>query len=263
MKYVSLITAALFVPQMAQAQVARRLFTFLDNDVTVEVATDAPGTLQIVRGEDGQIDVAARVPGGLSSAALGGRESDRLRLTAVGGSRADFIVTVPEDTYVRVYLPNHKAGSLASTRGGGSYTWEGRNPQPVVAQTTALPTGPFIAHTTERTPHTISIPNLSSIHTVSVHFGASAFQIVSANAMSVIAGDPDNLEIRTGDRHEDIQITIPADIRNFTFRLGGRTALTANFGEITAYCDPLSEQDMGGRARWFTFTPEAGRINCR
>src|SRR5687768_5413543 len=52
--------------------VNRRFFTFLDNEVTVEVSAETGGRLHVIRGEQGRIEVSARVDGGMSSFALGG-----------------------------------------------------------------------------------------------------------------------------------------------------------------------------------------------
>jgi hypothetical protein len=258
----SLVLATVAPLAAQQRGVERRMFTYLDDNLTVEVSADAPGTLEIVRGEPGRIDVAGHVPGGVSASALGGRAGDKLRLTALGGTRADFIVTVPEDAYVRVTLPNHKAASLGSTRAGGTFTWDGSNGQPLAAAPPPPPTGPFLAHTPERTPNTVTIPQIANISRVDVHLGTSEFRVISANAMSVINGDPNNIVIQTGQQQEELQIDIPAGVRDFTLRLGGKTALTARFGEVSTYCEPVIEQQVG-EAHWFTFSPQGGRITCR
>lgn len=245
--------------------VSRRMFTFLDTDVTVEVVATAPGTLQIVRGEPGVIEAAGRVPGGLSTFALGGRDGDKLRITAVGGERAEFIVVVPEDAYVRVQLPNHRSGDVASSRSGGTFNWgdapTGSAPAPATFNT--RPTGPTMAYANHDAPHQLSVPVLNAVRTVSVRFGASAFQVGGDHYMTVVNGNTQNIEVRTGTEAENLIVTVPADTREFTLKLGGRTALVVRGIEVTAYCEPMTEQVIGAYQHWFTFAPEMGRLSCR
>lgn len=270
MRYEVLLATALTLLAAASAGaqergVSRRLFTFLDNDVTVEVMADAPGTLQIVRGEPGVIEAAARVPGGFSTFALGGRDGDKLRLTAVGGERAEFIVVVPEEAYVRVRLPNHKKGSLGSTRSGGTFNWgDARiSSAPAPATFNVAPSGPTMAYSGQYAPRTMSIPVLNAVRSVSVRFGTSTFQVGGDHYMSVSNGSYQSIEVRTGTEADNLIITVPAETRDFTLKLGGRTAMIVRGFEITTYCEPVTEQIMDESRRWFTFAPEMGRLRCR
>src|SRR5262245_10860711 len=108
------------LPVDAQEDVRRRSFVFLDNNLTIEVLSEDAGVLRVVRGEAGLLEVAARAPNGFASFALGGREENELRLTALG-NRAEYIVVVPEDAYVRVRLPGKPTEVLS--RPASTYTW--------------------------------------------------------------------------------------------------------------------------------------------
>lgn len=255
------------VPADAQERgVARRLFTFLDTKVTVEVLADAPGTLQVVRGEPGRIDVAARVPGGISAVALGGRAGDNLRLTALGGETAEFIVVVPEDVYLRIRLPNNKAGELGSTRPAGSFKWTGTPAaDAALLEPNALPTpsGPVVAHTAPHAPRVLNVSRLNAVRTITLRIEPGMFEVGGNRYMSVINGSSQNVEVRTGDESEQVIISIPADTRDFTLKLGGRTALVVRGREISTYCEPVTDQYLNAGRRWFTFAPEAGRLHCR
>src|SRR5688500_12699477 len=94
--FLSVLAAALLLDSthaVAQEyELTRRSYSFFDTSLTIEVVSDVPGRLQVVRGENGRVEVAARVPGGIPAFALGGRTSDRLRLTALGGESAEFVV---------------------------------------------------------------------------------------------------------------------------------------------------------------------------
>ncbi|MGQ0814124.1 MAG: hypothetical protein ACT4O1_06625 [Gemmatimonadota bacterium] len=270
MKY-SILLAGIFsltaaLPASAQEWgVNRRLFTFLADEVTVEVNAESEGTLHVVRGERGRLDVSGRVLGGLSAFALGGRDGSVLRLTAVGGDNADFIVVVPEDTYLRVRLPNRKNGDLGSTRPGGTFKWPAADGSESSAAPIAPPPGaPAIAHVADVAPRVLNVPRLNSARTITVKVEPGFFEVGSTRWMAVTNGSTTNVEIRTGNVSEDLVISVPSDTRDFALRLGGRTALTIQDGAISAYCEPLVQQVLaGGAARRYTFTPEMGRLTCR
>lgn len=275
-----------------ERDVQRRLFTYLDRQVTVEVLADIAGTLRVVRGEPGLIEVAGRAPGGLTSAALGGRAGDNLRLTAAGGEQADFIVVVPEDVYLRIKLPGNQTGDLGSTRPGGTFTWPAGGAAPdawrngpsrsasigpytndtqtngtllhsaVLVAPAAVPSGPMIAHAAERAPRVLDVSKLNALRSITLRIEPGLFEVGGNRYMSVLPGNPDVVEVRTGDASEDIVIGIPAETRDFTLKLGGQTALVIRGTEITAYCEPVVDQRLSGDRRWFTFAPEAGRVDC-
>jgi hypothetical protein len=264
-----LIAATLFSAASATAQeydVARRQFAFFDNSLTVEIVADAPGQLQLVRGEAGRIEVAARVPGGIPAFAMGGRDNDKLRLTAVGGESADFVVIIPEDATVRVQLPDRHGHQLKSLHRSGKYTWGQPDASTVranAAPVSPAPAGPTVAYSNAIAPKTVSIPKLNSTRTVSVRFEGSSFNVAGTRYMSVQHGDPTNVEVRTGDEAQDIIVTVPVGTSAFTLRLGGKLAMQVVGAEIRVYCDPVTEQDLGQGRRWYTFMPDMGRMTCR
>ena len=258
----ALLGAAL--PCAAQ-NVTRRQFTYLNGDITIEVLADMPGTLQVVRGEPGIIDVSSRVPGGLGQAALGGTYEDKLRLSAVGGTQAQFIVSVPEDISLHVVLPNHRSGTVGSMRPGGTFKWAGTASANVgQAQTAPVqPTEPTVGYAGDVAPHTLAVPQLANVSSFTVRLESSSFQVGGNHFMSVANGGSDNVEVRTGTEPEELFVTIPAGTRDFTLKLGGHTALVVRGMEVTTYCEPVTDQTLGDGQRWFTFAPDAGRLSCR
>lgn len=245
--------------------VSRRRFTFLDNEVTVEVLADVPGTLQIVRGEPGSLDVAGRANGGITSFALGGRDGSTLRLSVVGGQQAEFMVVIPEDAHLRVRLPNRGSGDLGSARPGGTFTWAGRDDVQQAAIADAVTNfrglgGP--AYSAANAPLRLSIPRLTAVRNVSVRTGSSAFDVSGSQILSAVSNGSD-VVVTTGDQPDAIVINVPAGTRDFTLSLGGRTALVIRGPEVTSYCEPLTEQILGRTRHWFNFTPQAGLLRCR
>lgn len=265
--------AGVLVASNAQAQeyqLSRRSFTFLDNTLTVEVIADMPGQLQVVRGEPGRIDVAGRVPGGLPAFALGGREENQLRLTAVGGDHADFVVIVPEDAMVRVKLPDRNWRQIGMNENLGEYSWglsqkssTSAAVRPVSYHRTIAPATPAIAYQDALPPRTLNVDGLNSVRTVSVRFEGPSFHVAGNRQMSVQEGDPAHVVVRTGSEVQDLVVTVPLGTSDFKLLLAGKTAMNVVGGEIRVYCEPLTEQDLGMGRRWYTFAPEMGRMTCR
>jgi hypothetical protein len=117
---------AVLQPLPAAAQefdVARRAYTFLDSHLDIAVIAEAAGTLQVVRGERGRVEVAARSVNGFPGFALGGAPSRQLRLTAPGAQAVDYLVIVPEHVTVRVILPGSLPATLPTGAAAGTYKW--------------------------------------------------------------------------------------------------------------------------------------------
>ena len=266
-----LLVALAFNATGANAQeheLSRRQFNFFDNSLTVEIVADMPGQLQIVRGEPGKIDVAGRVPGGIPAFALGGRDYDKLRLTALGGRRADFVVAVPEDAIVRVTLPNRHTRQMRSMQRSENITWgeleKGEDDDLPAGPSGAIaPREPAAVYTDVMAPRTLHVSKLNAVRTVSVRFEGNSFIVGANRYMSVQKGDPTNIEVRPSDEAQDIVVTVPLGTSAFTLKLGGKTAMHVTGAEIRVYCEPVTEQDLGYGRRWYTFAPEMGRLTCR
>lgn len=265
------LAALAFTVSGAQAQeleLSRRQFNFFDNSLTVEIVADMPGQLQIVRGEPGKIDVAGRVPGGIPGFALGGRDGDKLRLTALGGRRADFVVAVPEDAIIRVTLPNRHTRQVRSMQRSENYTWgeleKGEdNDIPTARGAAIAPREAAAAYTDVMAPRTLHVTRLNAVRTVSIRFEGTSFIVGANRYMSVQKGDPTNIEVRPSDEAQDIVVTLPLGTSAFTLKMAGKTAMQVSGAEIRVHCEPVTEQDLGAGRRWYTFAPEMGRLTCR
>jgi hypothetical protein len=133
---VTLAALALLLPTSAAAQqdVVRHGYAFFDRHVTIEVAAPAAGSLQLIRGESGRLEVAARSVGGFPAFALGGQRRDHLRLTAAGAESVDFIVVVPENVVVRLKFPGEEARPAEAHVPAAMFHW--------VVPAGAVPAGP-------------------------------------------------------------------------------------------------------------------------
>ena len=272
MKKVTVLLAITLLTSTAAAsaqeyELTRRQFPFFGNYVTVEVVADVPGKLQVVRGEEGIIEVAARVPGGIPAFALGGRGGDRLRLSALGGEAADFIVIVPEDASVRVKLPETAGQQVSTQRSGGVYVWRAPKDvtEPVAGPGVVVPapSGQTIAFSNMVAPRLLNVGNMNAVRKLTVRIEGNMFQVGGSEYMSVQGGNPAEVQLQTGREPQDVFVTLPLGTNDFTLRLGNRTALRVTGREIRVLCEPVVEQDLGAGRRWFTFSPEMGRLTCR
>lgn len=129
MKRTVLALAALLVvgtvPATAQEwDVARRQYTFIDNRLDIDVVVESAGTLRLIRGMPGSVEVAGRARNGFTGFALGDHNVPELRLSAVGADRVEYLVVVPENVRVRVKIPGRSVAEVfGSTRNAASYEW--------------------------------------------------------------------------------------------------------------------------------------------
>lgn len=124
----SLLVAAALLAVPAQAQerwVERAEYRFLGGQLNIEVESDVPGEIQIVRGRSGLLQVRAVSQGGVAAFGFQDRGTPRLNLTGIGGERLTYVVVVPTRTRVRVWLPDRDVPkSLGSLQRTARFGWE-------------------------------------------------------------------------------------------------------------------------------------------
>ena len=105
-----LALAFLVIPAALAAQdyreTTRDTYTFLSHILAIEVLTESPGMLRVMRGEPGEVTVIARAWEGFAGYSLAADSRERLHLTAIGADRVEYLVVVPFGTRVDVRLPN-------------------------------------------------------------------------------------------------------------------------------------------------------------
>ncbi len=136
-----LVAAALVLPNALAAQEAappeaypatfQRAFVFLDSDLRITIAGEAAGTIQLVRGEAGRIDLTARGVGSMPAAGLVGGSPSELTLTSAGATRADYVLVVPGDVRVTVSRAGQPGVTLGTLDREARWSWP--------AQTTPTP----------------------------------------------------------------------------------------------------------------------------
>ncbi len=286
------ILVAAVTPAVAQEwDVARRQYTFIDTRLTVEVRVDVGGTLRLIRGMPGQIEVAGRARNGFTSFGLGDRHGSHLRLSAVGANRVEYMVVVPERVYVRVELPGREVSEVfGSTRDAATYDWESvaepEAPMPRAApappsgeterraveplpgdpgrdRAAGTPTpGLFTTYRDAVAPEVVTLPRADVVRTLSVRLEGDAFRVAASRPMNLRRGDPDALEIRPAGPPMDIVIAVPRRTADFLVEVAGAPAFAIVEGRPMALCTPAMEQVLEDGRLWFTFTPLDGRLDC-
>jgi hypothetical protein len=110
----------------AQDGVSRERLTFIGNTLEIEVLVEVPGTLRLIQGRLGEVDVTARALSGIAGAALSGADHATLQLSAVGAERVEYLVAVPEGAQVRIRLPGRPlVETLGTLQKTAVYTWDG------------------------------------------------------------------------------------------------------------------------------------------
>lgn len=254
-----LLTAA---PLAAQDDGFRRTFTFLRDDLVIDVVADGSGSLLVVRGGRGDIGVVARTRGVLLSAAAPGRPGDPLRLVALGSGRADWIVTVP--AHVRIQVRTPATGHVVSATGDApAWRWEAS--RRVRRTAYHRPTAPreqedAFAFTERDAPDTVAIRDLDGIRRITVRYDGDRFGIAASSAASLERASG-RLDVRPhADRPLDLLVILPAGTTHARIIAGDRILVT---GAGETGCSPVTISTLADGTRILDFTPIRGRLDCR
>lgn len=265
-----LLALLLAAPAVAQEwQVAREQFVFVGTRLTLDVDTDAPGTLRLIRGEPGSVRVASRSQQGFTSSGLA--DDDRLTLSAAGDGPVDYLVAVPENVWVNVRLPGSSLGESVARGRTGTWEWNATSRSPRVPVTEWVPgmdtEGNWegsLYTTFSRTlaPDEVTVPDLSVVERVSVRLEGHNFRVITSRPLSVEQGDLDRLLIRPAAPPMELVLAVPTTTSAFSLRLGDHTALIVDGSTVTTLCAPVTEQWLSNDRRWFTFNPQDGALQC-
>jgi len=240
----------------AQEDVMRDVYGFYGSALDVEVATEASGTIRLMRGRRSRIEVAGRAPDGFTSAALGGRGVRRLTLTALGARRADFVVVVPEDVRVRVLWPGTNRSELFGTLSETAmYDWEPTVERPAIETIRPLPprapAGASAAN--DGTPRVVDLLGATRLDRINLRIEPGSFTIEPAHRVETRrAGE--TLEVGAP-LDGDLSIHVPLG-DSFTLRLDGRDVVVISDTEVELLCDGVLSQTLADGRRWLTLTPE-------
>ncbi|HEX6307355.1 MAG TPA: hypothetical protein VFZ69_04150 [Longimicrobiales bacterium] len=259
------LAAALPAAADAQRDVTRRAYTFLEDRLIVAVHAEAPGELQVVRGQRGRIEVAARARDGFAGFGLGGNITRELSLTAVGSDAVQYLVVVPEHVMVSVVLPGGGTAGVPRTGGVATYRWGSEAAEPVTDA--ILPTtagGLYILHSgLGRIPAVVDVPDLSSIRSVAVRVEGDDFRVAATRPLALPPGLSDRFEIRADGEPFDLVIYVPRGTARFDLLSGTQRLAAVTSGRARGFCSGTVLQQPTPHQDWLTLFPADGRVRCR
>jgi hypothetical protein len=274
----ALATLVFAAPAASQVDVNRQVYTFVENRLDLVVLADAPGVLQVVRGEHGRIEVAARSRDGLAGSGLGGTFTRQLRLMGAGTAGVEYLVVVPEHVSLRVQLPQGGSTSLSPSTAAATYRWDqpaaaaepagagqpaaGGARQPAAA-TEATPGGLFITHVSSWAPAVVDIPDLAAVRSLSVRFEGAEFRIAASRPLQVQPGSAARMELRASGDPLDLVLYVPREGAAFSVHSGSLRLLDSQAGQPQALCGNVVVQRPSEQQTWLTFHPRAGQLDCR
>jgi hypothetical protein len=276
----------LAAPAASQVDVNRQVYTFVENRLDLVVLAEAPGVLQVVRGEQGRIEVAARSRDGLAGSGLGGTFTRQLRLMGAGTAGVEYLVVVPEHVSLRVQLPQGGSANLSPSTPAATYRWgqpaaaadttgagqpvAGGAGQPAIggagqpaAPSEPAPGGLFITHVSSWAPAVIDIPDLAAVRSLSVRFEGAEFRIVASRPLQVRPGSAARMELRVTGDPLDLVLYVPREGPDFSVRSGSLRLLDSQSGQPQTLCGNVVVQRPSEQQTWLTFHPQAGQLDCR
>lgn len=283
------VALAVTLPAAADAQrdVTRRSYTFLEDRLVIEVLAEAPGELQVVRGQRGRVEVAARSSDGFAGFGLGGDYTRVLRLTAVGSDAVEYLVVVPEHVAVSVVLPRGGTAHVPDRDGLASYRW-GEDAQrsrespsgdpaharrrdaadaPLAEVAPIMPTtsaGLYVVHSGRgRVPSLVDVPELASVRSVSVRVEGDDFRVAATRPLALTPGDAGHMVIRVDGEPLDLVLFVPRGSSGFELRSGSRRIADVAFGRPRSYCGNTVIQQPTPHQDWLTVFPSDGSVSCR
>lgn len=266
------LTLAVALPATAEAQrdVTRRAYTFLEDRLIVAVHAEAPGELQVVRGQRGRIEVAARSSDGFAGFGLGGHVTRRLSLTAVGSYEVQYLVVVPEHVHVSVILPHGGSADVPYRDGIASYSWglDGSlSGSPAYDDTPIVPSlagGLYVVHSGRgRAPSLVDIPSLTSIRSISVRVEGDDFQVAATRPLALKPGSEGHMLIRVEGSPLDLVFFVPRNAAAFQLRSGSQRLADVSGGQPRSYCGSTVLQQPGPNQVWLTLFPTDGMLRCQ
>jgi hypothetical protein len=237
-----------------ESATARRSFAFFDRNLTLEVAGDHGGVLHVIRGGRSRVEVAARAEDGVGGFALGGMSGDRLRLGAAGDGPVEYVVTVPEQVFLHVQLPDRGYPVLAENAPASTYRWAGQ----AEAHGPGSPAEVFPTYSDAAAPRELVFTDRAALRRLSFRVQPGDFRIETSTPLQLTPGRRDRIEIRPAGEPMDFVVVIPSDTPEFTARVGDTIALSIRQGVVHAACAPVVQQTLADGRRGIDYTPNRG-----
>jgi hypothetical protein len=262
----SLLLAAIsYGTVRAQDATDRRSFPFFDAHLTIEVHAAGAGTLEVLRGGRGRVEVTGRTEDGILAFGVPRTTGGPLRLSAAGGAAVRYVVVVPEGVLVNVQLPDQPNLMPGAAYPMDVYRW-GATPSEAYGITPVMGAAALTEVLAEPTaPAEVALPNLTGIRRIGVRIEGSTFRIASAPAVqatSALAGNARRIDLQQGNETTELEVFLPAGTQDFILRVGGNELFVIRAGQPRTDCSPLTTQRLPDGRRWFDFAPQEGRLIC-
>lgn len=260
----ALLAAGPAVVRAQEFDVSRRSYSFLDERLLVLVETEVPGTLRVVRGGRGQVEVAGRAREGFVGFGLGGEPTRQLRLTSVGGENVEYLVVVPERVRLTVQLPDRTGSDVAPRQQSAVFRWGASTNTDTGSLMLPTHGSMYMVHSSTWAPAFVDIPDLAAVRSISVRFEPGDFRIASSRPLSLAQGSSRaGITLRVSGDPTALVIHVPTSAAPFTVRAAGRTIVSSAGGRPGSDCSGVAVQQPTRAQIWFNFYPQRGRIDCR
>jgi hypothetical protein len=110
-------------PAAPAPELVQRSFVYLGHDLRVTILGEAAGTIRVMRGEAGRLDLNGRVVGGLVTTGLEDGSPSELTLASGGASRVDWVLVVPRDVRLSLRLRGQPAATLGTLAPAATWNW--------------------------------------------------------------------------------------------------------------------------------------------
>jgi hypothetical protein len=242
--------------------VTRQSFGIYSNSLEIEVLATAPGQLQVIRGSDGRVDVAAYAARGVAAFGLT-RQPPVLRLTALGAIGADYVVVVPERASVRVRLPGRR--TWENVNGGSrAFRWDSVPEPRELDYRMPAPTldGRFyVVATSPAAPERVRLLNEAHVRSIELRLEGTEFRIASSRPLVHSPGMASRIDVDAGDEDVDLMVQVPAYTADFELHLGSKVLVVLKDSQPQDLCGPSVKQRNPEGFWRITFRPAEG-LKC-
>jgi hypothetical protein len=243
--------------------VTRESYPFFSRNLDIDVSATGPGRVQVIRGSEGRIEVAAHATGGVAAFGLTAYPPI-LQLTALGAVGADYIVVVPQRTDVRVRVPGRSSWSSADPYNPQTFRWDSV-PEPIALDyTIPRPTWEgrfYVVAASPNAPALVRLLSPEHIRSVQLRLEGSEFRVGSSRPLTHSPGSATALVIDPGDEPVDLVVQVPVFADLFQLRLDSGVLAIVQKGELRQSCQPSVRTKTEGSGWRVLYRPSLG-LSC-
>jgi hypothetical protein len=122
--------------------------------------------------------------------------------------------------------------------------------------------GLFIAHRQTWAPQVVDVPALASVRSIGVRFEGGEFRVAASRPLVVEPGSRTHMELNVAGEPIDLVLYVPRGRAAFTLRSGDVRIAESVGDRPRAICSNVVIHRPTADQSWFTFFPQAGRLDC-